>query len=151
RGGLVREFPSPLYFNHMIAAVPIGENEMSGSAVIRHPELGSLVLFDPTDERTPFGRLPTALQGTQAVVIRGSRGFVIDTPVSNTADNRVLRVGTFKIAIDGKLSGEMSQSYWGSLSVAETNRLLEETRDEWARGASRVLSRELPGNQIRTF
>jgi hypothetical protein len=54
----------PPSFNHMIAAVPIAVNEMSGSAVLHHPELGSLLLFDPTDERTPFGRLPTDLQGT---------------------------------------------------------------------------------------
>jgi hypothetical protein len=151
RGGLVSEFPSPLYFNHMIAAIPIGENEASGSAVIQHAELGRLLLFDPTDEKTPFGQLPPTLQGTQAVLIRSDRGFLIDTPISDTADNRLLRVGNFKIAADGKLSGDISENYWGSLSVRETNWLMEQTQDQWARNASRRLSRELPGNSIPKF
>jgi hypothetical protein len=151
RGGLITEFPSPLYFNHMIAAIPVADKEVSGSAIIRHPDLGSVLLFDPTDEHTPFGQLPSALQGTQAVLVRGDKAFIIDTPVSNVADNRILRVGNFKIAPAGQLSGDMLESYWGELSVRETTWLVGQTRDEWARGASRLLSRELPGNQIRNF
>src|SRR5262249_26333242 len=114
RGGIIPEFPSPLYFNHMIAAIPVADNEGGGSSVIRHPDLGRVMLFDPTDERTPFGQLPPAIQGTQAVLVRGDRGFLIETPVSSVAENRVLRVGNFKIGVDGALSGDLSENYWGA-------------------------------------
>jgi len=149
-GSIVPEFPSPLYFNHMIAAIPIADNETPGSAVIRHPDLGRVLLFDPTDEHTPFGQLPSALQGTQAVLI-GSRAVIIDTPVSNLADNRLLRVADFKLAGDGTLTGEMSENRWGALAASETGRLAKQPRSQWARAASRRLSTELPGNQIRNF
>jgi hypothetical protein len=151
RGGLIPEFPSPLYFNHMIAAIPIAENEPSTSAVIQHPEIGRVLLFDPTDEHTPFGQLPSGLQGTQAVIVRGERAFLVDTPISNVADNRILRIGNFKVADQGTLSGNVSESYWGALAAREKRWLTALPKDEWPRGASRALSRELPGNQVRSF
>ena len=150
RGGLVPEFPSPLYFNHMIAAVPIAENEMSGSAIINHPQAGRLLLFDPTDEQTPFGRLPSALQGTSAVLVRGNQGFIINTPVGNIVDNRLLRSGDFKV-VNESLSGNLSELYWGELAVREASWLKGQTQEEWLRGAERVFGRVLPGQHIMKF
>src|SRR5262245_5129978 len=151
RGTPVAEFPSPLYFNHMIAAIPLQEGEAFGSAIINHPEAGKLLLFDPTDERTPFGQLPSALQGTTAVLIRGDRGFLITMPVSNPAGNRALRTGNFFIAPRGVLSGEMSESYWGELAVRETEFLIARNQNQWVRGAERFLGINLPGAQVKKF
>src|SRR5262249_51399319 len=47
--------------------------------------------------------------------------------------------------------GNISENFWGELAARETEWLLRSTHDEWPKAASRMLSRELPGNQIRNF
>src|SRR6266850_586567 len=151
-GGLVKEFPSPLYFNHMIAAVPLAAGEVRGpAATLDHPELGRLLLFDPTDEHTTFGQLPSALHGTTAVLVRGDRGYLIETPVGVPVSNRVLRAGNFQLGANGNLTGDLSESYWGELAIRETERLTGQNHDQWIRGAERRIGGVLPGALVKKF
>ncbi|RPI24626.1 MAG: hypothetical protein EHM61_16560 [Acidobacteria bacterium] len=67
------DWPSPQQFNHAIIAVKVSDRTKLASVVV-HPELGHLLLFDPTDEHTPLGDIPQNLQGSLALV--GSRDEV---------------------------------------------------------------------------
>ena len=151
RRALVPDFPSPLYFNHMIAAIPVSEEEQETPAMLQHPELGRLLLFDPTNPDTPFGQLPSSVQGTTAMLIRGDTGILIETPVSAAAHNRLLQTGNFQLSADGMLTGQLSELYWGELAARETRWLEGQTHTQWIRGAERAISRGLPGAQVKKF
>src|SRR5262249_4558424 len=56
------EWPSPQQFNHCIIAVKISD-ETPAATIVKHPILGRLLIFDPTDPDTPLGELPEDEQG----------------------------------------------------------------------------------------
>jgi hypothetical protein len=148
--GVEVDFPTP-YFNHMIAAIPMAADEPTTAAVMEHPQLGRLLLFDPTDHYTPLGQLPTALQGTQALLIDGDSGYVIETPVAPAASNGIERTGSFQVFADGHLEGEVTEFYQGVARVSERRWLLNRTHDQWMQGVERYVARWLPGAAIREF
>ena len=60
RGGAAPEKPPTLFwFNHVILAMRIPDDVKDSSlvATLDDPKLGRLLIFDPTDEYTPFGQL----------------------------------------------------------------------------------------------
>ena len=148
---LAPDFPSPFYFNHMIAALPLDGDEKGGPAVLTHPELGRLLLFDPTDPHTPMGQLPPALQGTEALLVRGNKGYVIETPVAAPAYNRLLRTGHFQLLPDGRLKGEIKERYRGIPGARERNLLIGRTQEQWLRMTERFLGGWLPGVRLESF
>ena len=145
---LIPEFPSPLYFNHVIAAVPISEAEAHFPAVLHHPELGRLLLFDPTDERTAFGELPPSLQGTMALLVGPEQGFLVETPVSVPARNRVIRTGRFELTSEGLLKGRVSERFLGVAAARERDLFLESNHEQWIINTEEYLSRWLPGANV---
>ncbi|HXW13837.1 MAG TPA: hypothetical protein VEN79_04945 [Terriglobia bacterium] len=52
------------YFDHGVVAIklPEGLSDSSLIATLKHPKLGTLLLFDPTNEKTPFGEIGGCLQ-----------------------------------------------------------------------------------------
>ena len=142
---LVPEFPSPLHFNHMIAAIPIQEDERAGPAILTHPELGRLMLFDPTDSRTPLGRLPSALQGRKALLLHGDTPYLIDVPVASPVYNRMMRTGRFRLSSSGRLEGEVKELYWGVSATRERSAFVGNTHREWIQAIEGFLARYLPG------
>jgi hypothetical protein len=149
--GLEASFPSPSYFNHMIAAVPIPEDEPITDAVIDHPQLGRLLLFDPTDPYTPMGQLPTVLQGTEALLIDGDSGHIIETPVAPAAANGMERTGSFQLFADGHLEGEFTELFRGADRTRERSWLLSRAHAQWQQGAESFVARWLPGVRLEEF
>src|SRR3984885_2753873 len=61
RGSVTPEMPPHVGgFDHAILAIKLPEeiHDASVVAVTKHPKLGTLLFFDPTDELTPLGSLP---------------------------------------------------------------------------------------------
>ena len=145
RGSLHPDFPSPLSFNHMIAAFPAAEGEEHLPAFLNHPELGGLLLFDPTDPGVPFGQIPTRLQGTKALLISPQAGHLIDTPIAVPIRNRLLREATLQLSEDGYLKGIVQEVYWGAAARFERSLFQESTNDEWIRATESFVARWLPG------
>ncbi len=86
-GGVDRELPSILQFNHMIAAVA-------------RPD-GGYRYVDLTSELTPWGELPPSEQGEFALVVReGGTGEEVTLPLDSATTNRT------EIRIEGELSPE---------------------------------------------
>lgn len=61
------EWPSPLQFNHCIIAIA-AKGASTGGATVSVEGLGTLLVFDPTDEYTPLGELPRSHHGSLVVV-----------------------------------------------------------------------------------
>jgi len=151
RRGVVRDFPSPLNFNHMIAAIPLPEaaDLEDSPSLLEHPQLGRLLLFDPTDDRTPFGQLPPPLQGTSALLVDSGRAHIIETPVASSSVNRRLLTGDFTISSNGKLLGKLLESAWGHVAELEREALQGDTHEAWMRRAENWIAGSLPGVVVR--
>ena len=73
------EWPSLGAFNHAITAIRVSP-ETQGPAVMVHPALGRLLLFDPTDPFVPAGYLPDHEQGSLALIGAGETGDLVRVP-----------------------------------------------------------------------
>ena len=147
---LTADFPSP-YFNHVIAAIPFSDEQAPGPAAVDHPELGRLLLFDPTDEQTPFGYLPPSIQGTQALLISNNSGLVIETPIAPASLNRRFRSGQYRLLSDGSLEGELRIGYAGAMAMQQRLHLQTSGRERWIRESEIYLARSLPGVALEKF
>jgi hypothetical protein len=124
----VREdWPSPQQFNHCILAVR-APADAPPAVRVEHPALGSLVIFDPTDPETPFGGLPTTLQGSLALVVAGDRGAIIRMPLAPPDSNRLERGIEATLSADGAIAGRMIEVSCGTAATSE--RALRHTSSE---------------------
>jgi Domain of Unknown Function with PDB structure (DUF3857)/Transglutaminase-like superfamily len=125
--GVVRpDFPL-LYFGHSIVAIHLPDNISDAGlyAVVKDPELGRLLFFDPTDEYTPVGYLPWQLQDNDALVVTPNGGKLVHIPLLPPATNRLLRIAKFDLSAAGDLSGEVQELEWGGPAAEQRAEFLE--------------------------
>jgi len=116
RGGAGPDRPAMVgWFNHAILAVklPDGMNDQSLVATFDHPTLGKLLIFDPTDEYTPFGYLRGELQGNYGLLVAPLGGDLIRLPQLQSALNGIERKAKFTLSAAGVLSGEIEETRLG--------------------------------------
>jgi hypothetical protein len=137
------EWASPQQFNHCIIAVKVSE-QTQAPTVVKHPTLGRLIIFDPTDDNTPIGDLPKHEQGSLALVIAGDGGALLRMPVTPPEANRLERAADVVLAQDGSITASLHERAVGQSAVGERSifRRLSQPGylkrvEEWiARGAS---------------
>ncbi len=124
RGEIVPEFPS-LDFDHAILAIHLPDSVTASypGAEIRHPQLGKLLFFDPTNPYVPLGQLPRYLQAGFGLVSEPHGGELIALPVAGPESSRRDRVGRFTLSSDGKLTGTITENSTGSIAA--------NGRDDW--------------------
>jgi predicted transglutaminase-like cysteine proteinase len=105
-------------FNHVVIAIPLGADAPALSAVITHPKLGKVLLFDPTDEMTPVGSLPKYLQNNELVIVTPEGGTVIHTAPAGPEDNRLTMAAKLALDAAGSLHGDVHESRSGSIAAA---------------------------------
>jgi hypothetical protein len=110
------EVPSPAAFNHCIAAIRVPDG-VASPAVLRDPELGSLLFFDATDPLTPLGELPRDEQGAYVLIEDASRGRLVELPVAPPSANGTRLVFRGALAPSGALSGTMTRTSCGPDAV----------------------------------
>jgi hypothetical protein len=133
RGHVTPESPVSLYsFNHVVLAIrlPADVLESGMPAVITHPRLGRLVVFDPTWPYSPLGRLPVYLQGNTALLVAEGGGELVPLPLPPPEANLLDRRGRFDLQGDGTLEGEVEESRRGTLADATRRVLLNSTSAE---------------------
>ncbi|HEX2639256.1 MAG TPA: transglutaminase-like domain-containing protein, partial [Pyrinomonadaceae bacterium] len=138
-----KEWASPGQFNHCIIAVKVSD-ATNAPTVIDHPKLGRLMIFDATDEYTPVGDLPDYLQGSNALLVAGENGGLIQMPVTPADFNAWNRETDIQLLDDGSIKGVIrertrgQESRWArtmfhSLSSSDFSKAIE----RWlARGAN---------------
>jgi transglutaminase-like putative cysteine protease len=107
-----RDWPSPRVFNHAIIAIRVSDSIMLPT-VLEHPQLGRLLLFDPTDSDTPVGDLPEDEQGSHALVIAGEKGELVTVPLLPAAANRIEASVNAELALEGNLTAHVLSNYFG--------------------------------------
>jgi hypothetical protein len=152
RGVVDPDSPS-LYSDHMITAIeiPSGFKDPRLQAVVTAKDGMRYLIFDPTDERTPVGNLPSYLQGGYGLLATGPSSQVIELPVLDPSANGSERSGKFTLAADGTLSGSVDTLNFGPQG-AELRQFLKftdekERREYW----ESMVARDLPGVVLDSF
>jgi transglutaminase-like putative cysteine protease len=125
RGLVARDFPSMLNFNHVILAIrlPADVDTTSLYAVLRHPQLGSLLFFDPTETEVSLGHLPSDLQANCGLLVTEGGGELLELPLLPPTVNRLLRTAKLTLDASGSLSGEVQEIRWGAPAAEDRARL----------------------------
>lgn len=120
RGAVTSNTPPQFgLFDHVILAVkvPVGVSDPSLVALFNDPKLGKLLIFDPTDEVTPFGQLRGALQASYGLLVTPSGGELVAMPQLPAAMNATERFAKLKLDEKGTLSGDIREIRRGDPAV----------------------------------
>jgi Domain of Unknown Function with PDB structure (DUF3857)/Transglutaminase-like superfamily len=115
--GVVRpDFPSQSSFNHMILAIRLPDDVKEGNlyAVLNHPKLGRLLIFDPTNEFTPLGYIPDYEQSNYGLLVTPDGGELIALPLLPPSTNRLMRTGKVSLSPQGDLTADINEIRWGA-------------------------------------
>jgi Domain of Unknown Function with PDB structure (DUF3857)/Transglutaminase-like superfamily len=110
------EWPSSQQFNHCIIAIKVGDST-STATVMKHPALGRLLIFDPTNENTPVGDLPDFEQNSFALIAASEGGSLVRMPVTPPEMNRLERQIEATLNVDGLLSAKIMERAVGQKAV----------------------------------
>jgi hypothetical protein len=111
RGIVTSGTPANPYFNHAIIAVALPGNleDPSLEAILVHPKLGRLLIFDPTNPLTPLGSLSGALQDNYALLVAGEGSELVKLPELPPASNSITRTAKLSLDENGTLSGDVHE------------------------------------------
>lgn len=153
RRGFVDPDAPSLYGDHMITAIllPADVKDPRLMAVVTAKDGNRYLIFDPTDERTPVGNLPSNEQGSYGLLAAGAASQIVELPMLDPSANGRNENGSFTLALDGTLTGSVDTEQIGP-NGADFRQLLKytdekERRDFW----EKYIARDLPGVVLDSF
>lgn len=152
RGVIDPNEPS-LLGNHMITAIelPEGENDPRLMARVKTAAGKTLLIFDPTDETTPVGLVRPDLQGAYGNLADGENSRVLQIPILSPDSAGLDRSGTFTMAADGSLSGDVTDVFNGVDAARERNFLKANVSKDIRDALEKNLSSDLPGLTFKGY
>jgi len=131
RGAVTPQTPAHHGFNHAILAIklPDGLTDPSLIAILRHPKLGNLLFFDPTNDLIPFGQLPGYLQANYGLLVTPDGGELTELPQEPSSMNSIQRTAKLILDATGTLKGEVKEMRLGERASSERWRLRTVTKD----------------------
>jgi len=152
RGYVDPDAPSR-YSNHMITAIelPADLEDPRLKAVVKAKDGKRYLIFDPTDERTPAGNLPSNEQGGYGTLAAGASSQIVALPVLDPDANGSERKGSFTLSTDGTLTGSVDSSSVGPKG-ADLRSFLKYTDDKERREYwEKYVASTLPGVTLDAF
>jgi 1-acyl-sn-glycerol-3-phosphate acyltransferase len=153
RRGIVDPDDPSLYGNHMITAieVPADVNDARLQAIVKAHDGKRYLIFDPTNERTPVGNLPSYLQGGYGTLAAGTASQVIELPILPPDANGTVRKGEFALAADGTLTGQVETTHTGP-EGADLRMILKYSDEKERRESLETeVSHDVPGVVLNSF
>jgi len=153
RRGIVDPDDPSLLGNHMITAIEVPADVIDPRlmAIVKGKDGKRYLIFDPTNERTPVGNLPSYEQGSYGILSAGAASQIIELPVLGPDANGNQRKGAFTLAADGTLSGSVDTSHSGP-DGADLRMFLKytdekERREYW----ETQIAHDVPGVVLNSF
>ncbi len=152
RGVIDPSAPS-LIGNHMITAIelPDGTNDQRLRALVKATNGKTLLIFDPTDEETPLGLIRGELQGAYGNLGNGPDSQVLQMPVLPPQSASLNRKGSFILAPDGTLAGDITDVFTGVDAAHERELLKEADTKEVHDYLEEHLSSDLPSVDFKGY
>ena len=132
RGGVTAQTPPMMYlFNHVILAIRLPEdmNDPSLQSVYDDSKLGRLLIFDPTDQYTPFGDLRGELQKNFGLLVTPDGGELVSLPQMAPQSSGVTRVSKMTLDSFGNLQGDVHEIRRGDFGTQERYSLKSVSKD----------------------
>ena len=131
RGAVTGNAPAHNGFNHVITAIklPAGVDDSSLVATMKHPRLGKLLFFDPTNEMIPFGQIGGSLQANFGLLVTAEGGELLSLPQQSSNMNSIQRTAKLTLDPAGVLKGDVHEVRLGDRASSERWRLRTVTRD----------------------
>ena len=142
-----QEWPSPQQFNHCIIAVKVND-ATQGATIVSHPSLGRLLIFDPTDDSTPVGDLPTHEQGSLALIVAGEAGALLRMPESAPEANRLERRAEVVLSPDGGITADVHERAVGQSAVNERREFRGLSRADYVKRIEGWITRGATGATV---
>jgi hypothetical protein len=120
-------------------------------AIVKAKDGKRYLIFDPTDERTPVGNLPSYEQGSYGTLAAGTSSQVIALPILPPDANGNDRKGTFTLAPDGTLAGTVESVRSGSGGGELRNILKYSDEKERREALETSIARDVPGVVLNSF
>lgn len=133
RGGVGAQSPAGLgWFNHEILAIRLPDDlkDPSLAAVLTLPKTGRLLIFDPTNDMTPFGQLSGSLQSSYGLLVTPDGGELLQLPQLPAETSGVRRSGKLALSPSGTLSGEVQELRMGDTGAYQRYVLRTTTQDK---------------------
>lgn len=141
------EWPSPQQFNHCIIAVKVADATQAAT-VINHASLGRLLIFDPTDDNTPVGDLPSHEQGSFALIVAGDAGALMRMPTTPPEANLLERRADVVLSPDGSISASVHEESAGQSAVALRGELRARSRADYVKMIEGWVTRGAEGARV---
>ena len=151
--GIVDPDDPSLYGNHMITAIeiPADVKDPRLLAVVKARDGKRYLIFDPTNERTPVGNLPSYEQGSYGTLAAGPASQIVALPVLPPDANGTTRKGSFTLTADGTLKGLVDTNHSGP-EGAELRILLKDSDEKERRESLETeISHDVPGVVLDSF
>jgi hypothetical protein len=118
-------------FDHAILAIqlPAEVQDASLVALMQHPKLGRLLIFDPTSELTAFGRLSGPLQANYGLLVTPDGGELVELPQLPSALNGIVRTAKLMLTPAGTLTGDVKEVRIGDRASAQRYALKTVVKD----------------------
>jgi len=132
--GIVRADGVPAaVFNHAVIAIQLPADvpdSVRNSLSLVGDGKDALLLFDPTDDMTPFGRVGEHLRAGELLLVGSDGARLVHAPAGQPADNGVDRSVTMRLAADGSLSGEVRETWRGVWASRERGNAKTASHDQ---------------------
>jgi len=141
------------YGDHMITAIEVPAEVLDPrlKAIVKARDGKRYLIFDPTDERTPVGNLPSNEQGSYGILAAGPASQVIALPVLGPDANGTERKGSFTLSADGTLAGSVVTSHSGP-EGGDWRMFLKYTDEkEQQEFVEKLVASDVPGVSIDSF
>src|SRR6266700_680564 len=152
RGVFTEKSPPNLGFNHVILAIQLTDASYKKElpALYEHPQLGHLLIFDPTSELVPLGQLPFYEQDNYALLVRENGGELIHLPMSAPESNRIALNAKLVLLPDGTLQGEVEEARTGYFAAAARD-LKDISLQDRKKVIEHMLGRAVANLQVDSF
>jgi transglutaminase-like putative cysteine protease len=154
RGTVTLRSPVSLYsFNHVVLAIRLPDDvpDSGLDSLVRHPQWGRLLIFDPTMPTTPLGRLPFYLQDNTGLLVAGGSGELIRLPRPAPEGNLLERQGKLVLTSDGSLAGEILETRRGSEADLLRYQMQSSTDAERRKYLETFLARSFASFSLQSF
>ncbi|HEX4951685.1 MAG TPA: transglutaminase-like domain-containing protein [Blastocatellia bacterium] len=136
------EWPSPQQFNHCIIAVKVSA-ATNAEAIVQHATLGRLLIFDPTDEHTPFGTLPDHEQDSLALIIAGANGALLKMPTA-TETVQLERTVEATLTAEGTLTATLREQATGAMAAYSREEFKSLSETDYRKRIESFIARGVP-------
>jgi hypothetical protein len=132
----------------MILAIRAPAALETDKAALVSTKAGQVLIFDPTDDQTPLGDLPSHEQGSFALLCAGEKGELIKMPAFEPGKNSVEIAVEASLSPSGDLTASVVRKYSGQAGATERARHAEQRPEEYRAGLQKYLDRVAKGAAI---